>query len=227
MPVLFQFVRAIRSVWPTTIGTVLILAIATPAQAQSQSFAYVAVDGVDCDSSSTTAPPTCRIPSSVLVVDASSSAIVTRIPLSTGLRPRTLTISRDGSRMYVLNGTLAFPAVLSVIDTRRHQLLQTFTLETPPFCDYSSTAVDSNPAVLYLRSDCSDPRVATFDTNTGSVVANLLLSPRGAGGIERSPVPGRFLITTWPASGPAPSAVDLNEYGWHDGRAHRHVAARQ
>lgn len=175
------------------------LSIAASASAQSQSFVYVAVPGVDCVSASDAAPPVCGTPPAVVVVDASTSAIVTRIPLSTGLGPRAMQISRDGTRLYVVNSTLAFPAVVSVIDARHNQLINTWSIATPPFCDYWSPAIDStDPAVSYMRRDCPGPEVGTFDSRTGLFTSSLVLPAfRGAGGIARSAFGGRFLITTW------------------------------
>jgi hypothetical protein len=194
----------------TVVAIVFVLGLGSTAWAQSQSFAYVAVPGVDCTSTSDASPAVCRIPPALLVVDASTSAIVTRISLSSGFGPRALQISRDGSRLYVVNSTLAFPAVLSVIDAQRHQLLATLTIAPPPYCDYWQPAVDSiDPALVYLRRDCSDPQVGSFDTRTNAFVSNLTLSPRGGGGITRSVFGRRFLITTWAASY---SDMQLNEY---------------
>ncbi len=199
-----------------SIGALALLLASGPVSARAQSFVYAAVAGTNCTVVSSTSPPTCSVPPAVAVIDASTGAVVTTIPLSGWYRPSLLTVSRDGTRLYVMNSTLAFPAVLSVIDLQRHRLLAAHTFNSPPACDYVGLAVDRDPDLLYLRRDCGDPRVTVFDARSGLFGATTFATPNHyLGGVAPSILPGRFFMTTWFApTASSVATVTLNE---HDG----------
>jgi hypothetical protein len=97
---------------------------ATVASASPSGYVYVAVPAAACAQ-----PSPCAAPQ-VVVVDAATAEVVTRIDLPVHTSPRGIAISPDGTRLYVSNFGAEFGAStsLTVIDARHNVLLRTVSL---------------------------------------------------------------------------------------------------
>lgn len=169
-------------------------------------------------------------PTPVVVFDARTGAIVTRIPVE--VSPYELVFSPDGSRLYVSNWS---SRSVSVIDTASNQVVRTI-------------AVGSNPNDMALGADgrlyvaCSgDNTVHVIDTRTGAVIERIstTLQPRAPEGATPDAlaldakrgrlyvanadnndvavvdvrVPGRSVVKGFVPVGWYPSALALGETG--------------
>jgi DNA-binding beta-propeller fold protein YncE len=121
VPTFRSIQKAIR-----TLGCMAMFALAgTPVSSASPSgYVYVAVPAASCAQASP-----CALPQ-VLVVDAATAEVATRIDLPVHTVPPGIALSPDGTRLYVSNFGAEFGAFtsLTVIDARHHVVLKTFSL---------------------------------------------------------------------------------------------------
>jgi hypothetical protein len=107
------------------VGLTAVVAMIAPtvSSASPSGYVYVAVPAAACAQPSPCAPP------QVLVIDAATAEIATRIDLPANTVPQSLTFSSDGTRLYVWNVGAEFgSSSMTVIDPRHNVPLNTFSV---------------------------------------------------------------------------------------------------
>jgi hypothetical protein len=148
----------------------------------AQSFVYLAAPVC-------VATPVCA--PEVLVYDAVTGGLVTRIPLTVGTTPSALAISPDGRRLYV--SSFGIGGGITVIDTTRHVSLGT------PVDTGGGMAVSRDGTRLFIVSGNG---IFVYDTATDAIVSTIRLGSIQATDVAASPTADRFYVALWnPAAG--------------------------
>jgi YVTN family beta-propeller protein len=135
------------------------MAGATVSSASPNGYVYVAVAASAC------APAPCGAPQ-VVVVDAATAEIVTRIEMPAQTSPSGIAISPDGTRLYVSNAGAS--TSLTVIDARKHTVLRTVNVTHS-----GQLAVGSDPSRVFLLAG---ELLYAFDASTGQEIRSVAVS---------------------------------------------------
>jgi hypothetical protein len=175
--------------WRAAFGAVALVSTAIYAEA-APSFVYVAAP--ICRSGAPCAPE-------VLVYDAGTAALVTRISLPLNVSPAGIVISPDGQRLYVsLRSQSNNATSLAVIDLGSNLFLAQYAADTA-----GPLAISRDGARVFISSTYS---VSVFD-----VASQRVLSTIQSGivlGLDASPSADRLYTTSFDSQGAASSTID-------------------
>ena len=164
--------RGLRSIQTAVLAlgfmAVFAMVDVTVSAALSSGYVYVAVAASACAQASPCASPR------VLVVDAATAEVATSIDLPVHTAPKGITISPDGTRLYVSNFGAEFGAAnsLTVIDARHNVLLSTVSLSS---AQYGRLAVGADPSRVFLLSSTNQTLYA-IDASTGQEIRSVPVS---------------------------------------------------
>jgi DNA-binding beta-propeller fold protein YncE len=171
----------------TVVRLVIAMAIAAlmvpAAPAEASGFVYT-VDVLPC-SPLQNPPPGCQLNPTfrVVVVDADTGLVVTRITLPPVTRPVGMALSPNGTHLYVAGNDIVGAGMLTVIDARHHTLTGTLPLGRAAA---GGLAVSGDDSRVFAQTVFDDhERIESFDTASHTLTSVVETRSQSTGAFGR------------------------------------------